>query len=298
MFNSIRKSIASFIAPTSVQISVPAGTKSLTTPTIQQIPMHVRTQPDRAWGKEMVVGKFHVSHLELMNSNYLKDAIAQLGAWAALARVFSEFEKVHNKKNADFTKYQQLLNEFHAWNAATSTEKQMNEETVILTLDRLADPVVPKGNKETDAIIARVRKITIEEVQAERIAQAEKKSAIRKDMLNALQAEIWKFDSDDIDPFLSSTKVAAKAVQTLEWIAKSWQGEPASIAAELLLIEADIKVIEELAKKEEGHTNEGPMEVSGDYSKPEYQADPSKELSTKAKLDKKAFQEWQATQQD
>lgn len=251
MFANLRKSIAQFIAPSSINVVVPAGTKSLTTPTIQQVPMHVRTQPDRAWGKEMVVGKFHVSHLELMNSSYLRDAIAQLGAWAALARTFSEFERVHNKKNADFTKYKQALNEFHAWNAATSTDKQMDEEAVILTLDRLADPVVPKGNKDTDVIIARVRKMSVEEIQAERVAQAEKKSAIRKEMLNALQAEIWKFDSDDIDPSLSSTKVAAKAVQTLEWIAKSWQGEAAGIAAELLLIEADIKVIEKLAAIDE-----------------------------------------------
>lgn len=251
MFNSIRKSIASFIAPSSINVDVPAGTKSLTTPTIQQVPMHVRTQPDRAWGKEMVVGKFHVSHLELMNSSYLRDAIAQLGAWAALARTFSEFERVHDKKNADFTKYKKALNEFHAWNAATSADKQMTDEDIILTLDRLAEPVVPRSNKDTDAIIARVRKMSVEEVQAERVAQAEKKSAIRKEMLNALQAEIWKFDSDDIDPSLSSTKVAAKAVQTLEWIAHHWTGEAAGIAAELLLIEADIKVIEKLTAIDE-----------------------------------------------
>lgn len=251
MFNSIRKSIASFIAPSSINVDVPVGTKSLTTPTIQQVPMHVRTQPDRAWGKEIVVGKFHVSHLELMNSSYLRDAIAQLGAWAALARTFSEFERVHDKKNADFTKYKKALNEFHAWNAATSADKQMTDEDIILTLDRLAEPVVPRSNKDTDAIIARVRKMSVEEVQADRVAQAEKKSAIRKEMLNALQAEIWKFDSDDIDPSLSSTKVAAKAVQTLEWIAHHWQGEAAGIAAELLLIEADIKVIEKLAAIDE-----------------------------------------------
>ena len=251
MFNSIRKSLANLIAPSAVVVNVPAGAKSLTTPTIQQVPMHVRTQPDRAWGKEMVVGKFHVSHLELMNSSYLRDAIAQLGAWAALARTFSEFERVHDKKNADFTKYKKALNEFHAWNAATSADKQMTDEDIILTLDRLAEPVVPRSNKDTDAIIARVRKMSVEEVQAERVAQAEKKSAIRKEMLNAIQAEIWKFDSDDIDPSLSSTKVAAKAIQTLEWIAKSWQGEPASIATELLLIEADIKVIEKLAANDE-----------------------------------------------
>ena len=255
MFNSIRKSLANLIAPASVQISVPAGTKSLTTPTIQQVPMHVRTQGERAWGGDIVVGKFHVSHLELMNSSYLKDAIAQLGAWAALARAFNEYEKNYNRKggfqDGDFNKYQQAINEFHAWNAATSPDKQMNAEQVIITLDRLADPVVPKGNKDTDAIIARVRKITVEEVQAERIAQAEKKSANRKEMIKAIEAEIWNFTTEEFDPFISSTKVAAKAVQTLEWIAKSWQGHPAGIAAELLLIEADIKTIEKLASEDE-----------------------------------------------
>ena len=259
MFNSIRKSLANLIAPASIQISVPAGTKSLTTPTIEQVPMHVRTQSERVNRQEIITGKFHLSHLELMNSSYLRDAIAQLGAWSALARTFGEFEKAFNKKNADMSKYQSLLNEFHAWNAATSTEKQMDDETVCLTLDRLADPVVPKGNKDTDVIIARVRGLSVEEVQADRVAKAMKKSAARKDMLKALNSEIWKYDSDDLDPYISSAKVAAKAIQTLEWIATNWQGEPAGIAAELLLIEADIKVIEELAKKEEAHEGESSL---------------------------------------
>src|SRR5664279_1075003 len=138
MFKSIRKSIALFIAPSSINMAVPAGATSLTYPTIQQVPMHVRTQPDRQHMQELIVGKFHLSHLELMNSSYLKDTVAGLGAWSALAKVFSEFERNFNKKSADYTKYQQFLNEFHAWNAATSVEKQMDEEQVLLTLDRLA----------------------------------------------------------------------------------------------------------------------------------------------------------------
>jgi len=253
MFNSIRKSLANLIAPSAVVINIPKDAKSLT---IQQIPMHVRTQSERVNRQEVIQGKFHLSHLELMNSQYLKDAIAQLGAWGSLARVFSEYERTYNKKNADFGKYHSYLNEFHAWNAATSTDKQMDDETVLLTLNRMADPVVPKGNKDTDAIIARIRKMTVQEITQERIAKAEKKSALRKEMLSSLAAEIWQYDSDDLDPFLASAKVAAKAIQTLEWIANNWQGEPAGIAAELLLIEADIKVIEELAKKEEAHEGE------------------------------------------
>lgn len=259
MFNSIRKSIASFIAPSSINVVVPAGTKSLTTPTIQQVPMHVRTQSDRATPQTTVTGKFHVSHLELLNSNYLRDAVAQLGAWAALAKVFSEYERIYTRKNADQMKYHQFLNEFHAWNAATSVEKQMDDDKVVLTLDRLADPVVPKGNPETDKIIARCKGMTVEEVAAERIAKAEKKSAIRKEMIKALHAEIWQFDTDDLDPFISASKVASKAIQTLEWIATNWQGEPAGIAAELLLVEADIKMVEELAAREEEHEGESSL---------------------------------------
>ena len=75
-------------------------------------------------------------------------------------------------------------------------------------------------------------------------------------MLAHLAADIWIYSGEDVECYLQSSKVAAKAVQTLEWIANTWQGEPAAIASELLLIESDIKTIEAMARKEEEHEGE------------------------------------------
>lgn len=54
------------------------------------------------------------------------------------------------------------------WNAATSDDKQMSEESVI-ALDKIAEVPVQKGNEQTDAIIARVLNKDVETVRQDRI---------------------------------------------------------------------------------------------------------------------------------
>ena len=220
-------------------------------------------------------GKFTPEHLELLSSQYLRDAIAGLGAWSALAKMSNAYAKLQSRRNADPTAYEQAKEEFHCWNAATSIDKQMNEEAVIIALDKIAEVPVQKGNEQTDAIIARVLNKSIDEVKTERIAKAAKQTAQRKELLAALCADVWQYSGEDVDCFLSSAKVAAKAVQTIEWIASTWQGEPAQIASELLLIESDIKTIEALARKEEEHERDGVAEV-GHSSQADYKHDPLK----------------------
>lgn len=78
-------------------------------------------------------------------------------------------------------------------------------------------------------------------------------------MLAHLASWAWNFSAEGEEATISGAKAAAKAVQTLEWIASTWQGEPASIAAELLLIESDIQVIEAIAQKEEDHDRENQL---------------------------------------
>ena len=204
-------------------------------------------------------GKFTPDHLELLSSQYLRDAIAGLGAWSALAKMSNAYAKMQSRRNADPTAYEQTKEEFHCWNAATSIDKQMDEEAVIIALDKIAEVPVQKGNEQTDAIIARVLNKSVDEVKKERIAKAAKQTAQRKELVAALCADVWKYSGENVDCYLSSAKVAAKAVQTLEWIASTWQGEPAQIASELLLIESDIKTIEALARKEEEHDGENQL---------------------------------------
>ena len=169
------------------------------------------------------------------------------------------YAKLQSRRNADPTAYEQAKEEFHCWNAATSLDKQMGEEAVIIALDKIAEVNIPQGNKETDAIIARILNKDLATVQADRVTKAAKQTAQRKDLLAALCADVWQYSGEDVNCYLSSAKVAAKAVQTLEWIASTWQGEPAQIASELLLIESDIKMIEQLARKEEEHDGENQL---------------------------------------
>ena len=206
-------------------------------------------------------GKFRVCDLELLSSQYLKDALAGLGAWSSLAVMFAAYEKQSNnrKTDKDWSSYEQAKDAFHQWNAATSIDKQMSEESVIIALDKIADVPVQKGNDSTDAIIARVLNKDIETVRQDRIKKANAKTQARKEMLAHLVGDVWNFSQEGDEASISGAKAAAKAVQTIEWIASTWQGEPASIAAELLLIESDITTIEAIAQKEEEHDGENQL---------------------------------------
>ena len=264
MFNKLINKLASSIArATSTTGTVSATPAQLAQVQTLTIPSNVGTQRNRSvihsQSAEMKNGKFYPEHLELLSSQYLKDAIAGLGAWSALAKMSNAYAKMQSRRNADTTAYEQTKEEFHIWNAATSLDKQMGEEAVIIALDKIAEVPVQKGNEQTDAIIARVLNKSVDEVKTERIAKAAKQTTQRKELVAALCADVWQYSGEDVDCYLSSAKVAAKAVQTLEWIASTWQGEPAQIASELLLIESDIKIIEQLARKEEEHDGENQL---------------------------------------
>jgi hypothetical protein len=253
MFNSIRKTIASMIMPSAVVIDVPAGTKSLT---IGNEPKHILTQYERKHEQAAIVGDFHVSHLDELSSEYLRNAIASLGAWSALARGFAEYERVVNKRAANEQKLGQLFDEFHCWNAALPESSQMDEEAILVTADKLAQGQAIKGNAQTDAIIARVRKCSVEELKTDREVQAKKRMAARQELILGFTQACQSYTSTNMNPSVTAAKAAAKAVQTLEWVATSWQGEPAGIAAELLLIEADLKKIERMARDAEARSDE------------------------------------------
>ena len=260
MFKSIRQSIANLIAPK-------AATPATISPKTTVIPEGVSGQSFRKAAANstsatpVLTGKFSVSHLEVLSSQYLKDALAGLGAWSALAKMFAAYEKqqTNNKTAKDWTAYEQAKDEFHQWNSATSEDKQMSEEAVIIALDKIATVPVQKGSEQTDAIIARVLNKDVETVKSDRIIKANKKTAARKEMLTAIAADVWHFGAEGSEAQLAGAKAAAKAVQTIEWIASTWQGEPAAIAAELLLIESDIKLIEEIAAHEEDHEGESQL---------------------------------------
>lgn len=182
MFTNVRKALAAIIAPKAIVINATqeqlSRARSVTTPAA---PKHIINQ--RQHDQQPMVGDFHVSHLDSLGSNYLKNAIAQLGAWSCLARAFSEYVKVQGKRAADETKLGQLIDELHCWNAAIDSDKQMDEEAILLATDKIAEVKPVKGSPETDAIIARVRKMSVEEVRADREAKAAKQTAERQELI-------------------------------------------------------------------------------------------------------------------
>jgi len=132
----------------------------------------------------------------------------------------------------------------------------MDEEAIIVAVDKMATVQPPKGNDQTDAIIARIRKMDVELLRRDREEKAAAQTQERKELIMGFCQAIWSFTSGDMNPSIQSAKVAAKGVQTLEWVATNWTGNPAGIAAELLLIERDLKVIEKMARDAEYRSNE------------------------------------------
>jgi len=192
---------------------------------------------------EVIKGYISTEDLSDFVSEYSRNAIAGLGAWSALAKGYNEFVKDQTSAKVDT-----FLSEFHAWNAVSPT--QMDEEAVLMTVARLAEVKPGKANEATDAILARVRKVSIEEVAAKRLADAAKKTRIREELLEAFVAAVWSHVYSEKVFQIQAAKVEAKLIQTLEWVASWDSSNPAEQAAELLLIEADLKLVKKMAKQD------------------------------------------------
>lgn len=217
----------------------PAGVKSLSLPAANNLrPTHAVVDP------VSYKGSVTTENLMDLNSSYIRNAIAQLGAWTALAKGFSAFLK--NPKDAEV-----FIDEFHAWNAVTTTEHQMDEEATLTTVAKLTVVKPARGNDQTDAIIARVRKISVDAIRAEREAKAAKDTQKREEAMLGFSQLIWQTVGHGSDSIysISGAKAVSKAIDTMQWIA-AWTGNPDQIAGELLLCEADVAQLEIIARKE------------------------------------------------
>lgn len=248
MFAVIRNALASFLSTkkeAQCTMTLEAGAKNLTYGTKSKFMDSVQNHEPK-----VLKGEFHIEHLDLLISLRLRDAVCGLGSWSALARAFNGYNQELDKPIArrDFTKVSQLIDEFHSWNSAA--QNQMDEDAVHDLATRLADVQPTKGSTATDTIIARVRKCSVEDVRADRLKKAEIKAAKRVERIVGFVEEVWSWVADPTAEYsLPMMKVLNKACQTLEWVGGWDSFDPAQVAAELLLIEDDIKTLEKLAKQ-------------------------------------------------
>jgi len=252
MFATLRNIIANAIAvKQTTQVNMALGSLSNGSGkdlTVSRIPEHIRTSGSRKQDLS-IKGEFAVSDLEDLQSDQLKKAIISLATWSAIAKAFNQFHVQQDlpKNRQNWTPMSNLVEEFHTWNS--HAESPIGEEDTLLIIAKLVDVAIPKGNKDTDAIIARVRKVSVEEVQKQRFAKAEAKAKRREESVEAFNTLLWaSAQGDDKNFSIPVAKVIMKALQTMEWIA-SWDAfDPAAQAAELLLIEADVRMLEKMGK--------------------------------------------------
>lgn len=207
--------------------------------------------------KQLVAGKFYVMDLTRLSSERVRNAIASLGCWSAIARAFSEYERTVGHKHMSDAKLTALIDEFHAWNASSSARGYMGTDELFEAVAKMSVVNAPKGSKETDAILARVKKNTVEQIRAERLIKAEIKTKARIEMIDGFIALIEGYQGNDSDAHhMSSAKALDKALHTLDWVAGWDSNNPAEQAAELLMIEDDIRLIRELSKSEKQNTED------------------------------------------
>ena len=195
--------------------------------------------------REPILGSVTTEDITNFSSKYARNAVAQLGCWSAMARGFTEFVKDQKSDKVD-----NLCLEFHAWNAAAETE--MSDESTLETIAKLSQVKPAKGDKQTDAIIARVLHKSVDEVRADREAKALVATKKREDMIIAFNTVLWSSVYSEGSYSLSAERVMNKLEQTLLWMAGWDTTNPSALAAELLLIEADIAYVKQLAKLEQG----------------------------------------------
>ena len=113
---------------------------------------------------------------------------------------------------------------------------------------RLADVQPPKGNPSTDLIIARVRKCSVEDVKKDRERKAAVKAAIRVERIVGFVQHVWSWTVVETEYSIPMMKVINKVIQTMEWVAGWDSYDPAQTAAEILLMEDDLRTLEKLSK--------------------------------------------------
>lgn len=246
MFATLRNAIANMIS-TKKQVQctmvLDHGAKDLTYNKMPEFLHNAQPAESQAYK-----GEFSTNHLDLLNSQRVKEAICGLGAWSALARAFNAYNNNLDKpvNRRDEKQINSLIDEFHAWNSLA--QNQMDEDAVMDLATRLADVQPPKGNPSTDLIIARVRKCSVDEVKRDREKKALVKAAIRVERIVGFVQHVWSWTVVETEYSIPMMKVINKIIQTMEWVAGWDSYDPAQTAAEILLMEDDLRTIEKLAK--------------------------------------------------
>ena len=220
---------------------------------VKTIPAGVgtRRQPQYATIDQVghkAVGNLSLEQLKELASYRIKDAIFNYAAWLCLARAFNTFcktvaKRMQGQQALDVAK---ALNEFHDWNSSMQTP--MNQERIEEIVVKLATPQVPRENDATDAILARIKGMSIDEVRKVRLEKAEAQAKDREAKIKSFLQEVEAMAecAELGNPSINAQTATLKAIDCIQWMA-SWENPD---MAELLIAEGDITILEALAHSE------------------------------------------------
>jgi len=197
-------------------------------------------------------GNLTLDQLKELASTRIKDAIFNYAAWLCLARAFNTYCKPEPKRSSLASLGQQALdvakalNEFHDWNSSMQTP--MSQERIEEIVVKLATPQVPRENNATDAILARIKGMSIDEVRKVRLEKAEAHAKDREAKIKSFLQEVEAMAecAELGNPSINAQTATLKAIDCLEWLA-NWENPD---MAELLIAEGDIAILEALAHSE------------------------------------------------
>lgn len=194
-------------------------------------------------------GDITAEQVKNLHSDRIRNAICSLGAWIGLAQAFQAYGNIHGSKypkERDVQRLKQGLATFHGWNEASLNP--VSHEDILETVARMTTIRV-REDSTTDAILARIKNITIDEVKEERLARAAKQQKQREQLVEAFVQEVASSTSYNEDPSMPAAKALKKAEETLAWIA-GWDNPD---VGELLIAEADIAILHRMDKEYGGY---------------------------------------------
>lgn len=202
---------------------------------------------------EVIKGHMTPADLSDLVSEWSKSSIANQASWIALAGAWQLFDKEMNKTpdRRNLQTIEASLDKFHAWNAVSP--RPYDESGIEEQIIKMSMKPVTKGNKETDAIRARIRGVSIQMFQQERERLERLRQATSVERIKSFLTMCNNCPSCDGNYHITIQQAVKKLEDTCKFLADpNRQFDDIWACGEILLIESDI----ELIKSAYGRNNE------------------------------------------
>ncbi len=249
MLNAIRKTLINMLGGKVIQ-------KQITEAAPQHNFGHGRTSGRPVYNTQPTeVIKGHISPADLSNlvSEWSKSSIANQASWIALANAWQMFDKEMGKTpdRRNLQAVEASLDKFHAWNAVSP--KPYDDLGIEEQVIKMSMKNVGKGNKETDAIRARIRGMSVQMFQQERERLERLRQATMIERIKSFLSMCNNCPSCDGNYHITVQQVVKKLEDTCKFLADpARQFDDIWATSEILLIESDIATV----KQAYGRNNE------------------------------------------